>query len=65
MNSRTLMSTSSFALVIDGQVKAEFETREGAVAGAKSLKRRFPLLQIEVHEPDENQQGIDLAASNF
>lgn len=57
MKSTTLTSMSCFALVIDGQVKAEFETREGAVAGAKNLKRRFPLLEIEVYEPDENRRG--------
>ena len=37
---------TGFALEIDGRVKTEFKTREGAESGAIELKRRFPSLRI-------------------
>jgi hypothetical protein len=37
---------NGFALEIDGRLKTEFSTREGAEQGAIELKRRFPMLQI-------------------
>jgi hypothetical protein len=36
-----------YALEVDGRLKAEFATREGARAGGEELKRRFPVLQIK------------------
>jgi len=33
---------TGFAVEIDGRIKAEFNTREGAANGAVELKRRFP-----------------------
>jgi hypothetical protein len=39
-----------FALEIDGRIKTEFDTREGAESGAIALKRRFPELQVRVHD---------------
>ena len=38
------------ALEIDGRIKTEFDTREGAETGAVELKRRFPALQIRVYD---------------
>jgi hypothetical protein len=43
------MPTSGYALVVDGQVKIEFKTEEGAKQGARDLKRRFPTLQIRLY----------------
>ena len=37
---------TGFAVEIDGRIKAEFNTREGAENGAIELKRRFPALRI-------------------
>ena len=37
---------TGFAVEIDGRIKAEFNTREGAENGAVELKRRFPALRI-------------------
>jgi len=44
------LPTSGFALVVDGMVKTEFATREGAEKGAADLKRRFPMLQIGIYD---------------
>ncbi|MHC6152861.1 hypothetical protein ACVSQB_13780 [Bradyrhizobium elkanii] len=43
---------NGYALIVDGQVKTEFTTREGAVAGARDLKRRFPVLQIRLYDAE-------------
>jgi hypothetical protein len=41
---------SGYALEVDGRLKAEFATREGAKAGAKELKKRFPMLQVRIYD---------------
>lgn len=46
---------SGYAVVVDGQVKTSFMTKEGAQNGAKDLKRRFPMLQIKVYDADTRQ----------
>ena len=46
------LPTSGYALIVDGHVKSEFKTKEGAEKGARELKRRFPMLQIKVYDAD-------------
>jgi hypothetical protein len=41
---------TGFALEVDGRIKTEFDTREGADRGAIELKRRFPMLQIRIYD---------------
>jgi hypothetical protein len=41
---------SGFALEVDGRLKAQFATQEGAQKGAEELKRRFPMLQIRIYD---------------
>jgi hypothetical protein len=41
---------SGFALEIDGRLKTEFSTKEGAERGAIELQRRFPMLQIRIYD---------------
>ncbi len=36
-----------YALEVDGRMKAEFATRDGAKAGGEELKRRFPCCRSE------------------
>jgi len=36
--------------IIDGRLKTEFSTKEGAEHGAIELKRRFPMLQIRIYD---------------
>jgi hypothetical protein len=43
-------SVRGFALEVDGRLKAEFATKDGARAGGEELKRRFPMLQIRIYD---------------
>jgi hypothetical protein len=43
----TELPKSGFALEIDGRLKTEFSTKEGAEHGAIELKRRFPMLPVK------------------
>ena len=55
MPTRTIeLPKTGFAIEIDGRVKTEFATKEGAELGAIELKRRFPMLQIRVYDADAN-----------
>ncbi|OSI72286.1 hypothetical protein BSZ21_07325 [Bradyrhizobium canariense] len=45
------LPASGYALEVDGRLKAEFTTRDGARAGGEELKRRFPMLQIRIYDP--------------
>jgi hypothetical protein len=44
------LPTRGYAIIIDGCVKSEFETRDGVERGARDLKRRFPALQVEIYD---------------
>lgn len=44
------LPTSGYALEVDGRLKAEFATRDGAKTGAEELKKRFPMLQIRIYD---------------
>jgi hypothetical protein len=58
------LPTSGYALVVDGQVKIEFKTEDGAKQGARDLKRRFPMLQIKLyHAAAKRIDEIEVAAS--
>ena len=41
---------TSYALEVDGRIKTEFQTMEGAKKGAVELKSRFPKLQIKIFD---------------
>jgi hypothetical protein len=47
--------TSGYALVVDGQMKTEFKTKDGALKAARDLKNRFPRLQIKVYDAEEKR----------
>ena len=44
------LPASGYALEVDGRLKAEFATRDGAKTGAEELKKRFPLLRIRIYD---------------
>ena len=44
------LPTSGYALEVDGRLKTEFTTRDGAQAGAEELKKRFPMLRIRIYD---------------
>jgi hypothetical protein len=48
------LSVCGFALEVDGRLKAEFTTKDGARAGGEELKRRFPMLQIRIYDAQTN-----------
>jgi hypothetical protein len=56
MHERGLQLPSrGYAIVVDGELKTKFETREGAIDGAKYLKQRFPSLRISIYEAATNK----------
>jgi len=60
----TELPTSGYALVVDGQMKTEFKTKDRAVNTAIDLKSRFPMLQVEVYDAEAKQSDeIELAAA--
>ena len=44
------LPVSGYALEVDGRLKAEFATKDGAKAGAEELKKRFPMLQVRIYD---------------
>jgi len=47
------LPTSGYALVVDGQIKSEFNTHDGALKVARELKERFPMLQVKVYDAEK------------
>ena len=41
---------SGYGIEVDGLLKSEFVTIEGATNGARELKARFPMLQIRIYD---------------
>ncbi len=48
------LPASGYALEVDGEMKTEFQTRDGARAGGEELKKRFPMLQIRIYDAQTN-----------
>ena len=44
------LPASGYAIEVDGRLKAEFATRDGARAGAEELKKRFPILRVRIYD---------------
>jgi hypothetical protein len=45
--------TSGYVLIVDGQAKSEFDTRDRALKAARDLKGCFPRLQIKVYDAEK------------
>jgi hypothetical protein len=57
------LPSSGYAIEIDGLLKTEFQTREGARAGAEELKKRFPTLQVGIFDAEtKTREVIELPA---
>lgn len=55
------LPASGYALEVDGRIKAEFETRDGAKMGAKELKKRFPMLRIRIFDAQtKTREDVEL-----
>ncbi len=51
-----------YALEVDGRLKAEFATREGAKIGAEELKKRFPMLRIRIYDAQtKTREEVELS----
>ena len=56
------LPTTGYALVVDGQTKRDFDTRDHALKSARELKARFPNLQVKVFNAENRlSEKIDLA----
>jgi hypothetical protein len=49
------LPTNGYALVVDGQTKKDFDTRDRALNSARELKTRFPNLQVKVFDAENKQ----------
>jgi hypothetical protein len=47
--------TSGYTLVVDGQIKTEFKTKDRALKAAGDLKRRFPMLRVKIYNAEEKR----------
>jgi hypothetical protein len=47
--------TSGYTLVVDGQIKTEFKTKDRALKAAADLKRRFPMLRVKIYNAEEKR----------
>ena len=55
------LPTQGYALIVDGQTKKDFDTRDHAEKTARELKARFPNLQVKVFNAENKQsETIDL-----
>ena len=55
------LPASGYALEVDGRLKAEFATRDGAKASAEELKKRFPMLRVRVYDAQtKTREDIEL-----
>jgi hypothetical protein len=44
--------TSGFALMVDGHLKASFESKDSAFEAGSKLKDRFPHLQVKIFDAE-------------
>jgi len=44
--------TSGFALMVDGHLKASFESKDSAFEAGSKLKARFPHLQVKIFDAE-------------
>jgi hypothetical protein len=49
------LPSGGYAIVVEGELKTRFETRDGAIKGARYLKQRFPSLRISIYEAETNE----------
>jgi hypothetical protein len=61
---RSDVPETGYALIVDGQAKADFKTHEHAMKVAGDLKRRFPMLQIKIYDAERKlSENIGLVAA--
>jgi hypothetical protein len=61
---RSDVPVTGYALIVDGQAKADFKTHEQALKAARDLKGRFPMLQVKVYDAETKlSENIGLVAA--
>jgi hypothetical protein len=61
---RSDVPVAGYALIVDGQAKADFKTHEQALKAARDIKGRFPMLQIKVYDAEKKlSESIELPAA--
>jgi hypothetical protein len=61
---RSDVQVAGYALIVDGQAKAEFKAHEQALKAARDLKGRFPMLQVKVYDAETKlSENIGLVAA--
>jgi hypothetical protein len=61
---RSDVPVAGYALIVDGQAKAEFKAHEQALKAARDLKGRFPMLQVKVYDAETKlSENIGLVAA--
>jgi hypothetical protein len=57
------LPTGGYALIVDGQIKVEFDAHDRALKTARDLKGRFPMLQVKVYDAEKkHSEKIEIAA---
>jgi hypothetical protein len=55
--------SSGYALIVDGQIKSEFNTRNAALKAGRDLEGRFQRLQVKIYDAENKlSQTIELVA---
>jgi hypothetical protein len=58
------LPTSGYALVVDGQIRSEFNAHDRALKAARDLKGRFPMLQVKVYDAEKkHSEKIEIDAA--
>jgi hypothetical protein len=50
--------TIGYGLLVDGQIKAEFDTKDGAFKAGSELKSRRPRLQVKIFDANEKRSEL-------
>jgi hypothetical protein len=56
LRSSRILPATGYAIVVDGQVKAEFSTKDGVENGARDLKKRFSFLQVKIYDAQDQTE---------
>jgi hypothetical protein len=56
--------TSGYALVVDGHIKAAFNTKDSALEAGRELKARFPHLQVKIFDAEtKRSEAVEIASA--
>ncbi len=58
------LPAAGYTLEVDGRMKTEFKTKDGARMGAQELKRRFPMLRVKIYDAvTRTKEEIEISRS--